>query len=105
MPPFLPSVLPLQRPLFRHYYKGADAVVFVIDSHDPERLDELNYDVIKPATGAEELSGAVFLFLANKVDLSHTVSVEEITERLGLQYLKHTWSECVCGRGGRREGG
>ncbi|XP_070206837.1 uncharacterized protein [Littorina saxatilis] len=80
------------RPLFRHYYKGADAVVFVIDSHDPERLDELNYDVIKPAMTAEELSGAIFLFLANKVDLSHTISVEEITERLGLQYLKHTWN-------------
>ncbi|KAL8571181.1 hypothetical protein ACOMHN_010642 [Nucella lapillus] len=80
------------RPLFRHYYKGADAVVFVIDSHDPERLDELNYDVLKPAMGAEELREAVFLFLANKVDLSHTVTVEEITERLGLQYLKHTWN-------------
>ncbi|XP_076451354.1 uncharacterized protein LOC143287294 [Babylonia areolata] len=80
------------RPLFRHYYKGADAVVFVIDSHDPERLDELNHDVLKPATGAEELKEAVFLFLANKVDLSHTVTTEEITERLGLQYLKHTWN-------------
>lgn len=80
------------RPLFRHYYKGADAVVFVIDSHDPERLDELNYDVIKPAVGAEELSSAVFLFLANKIDLSHTLSTEDISERLGLRYLKHTWN-------------
>jgi GTPase SAR1 family protein len=82
-----------QRPLFRHYYKGADAVVFVIDSHDPERLDELNYDVIKPAVAAEELKEAVFLFLANKVDLSHTMAVPEIVQKLGLQYLKHTWSK------------
>ncbi|PVD35571.1 hypothetical protein C0Q70_02534 [Pomacea canaliculata] len=80
------------RPLFRHYYKGADAVVFVIDSHDPERLDELNYDVIKPAISAEELSSAIFLFLANKIDLSNTLSVKDISERLGLQYLKHTWN-------------
>ncbi|KAK0063677.1 ADP-ribosylation factor 1 [Biomphalaria pfeifferi] len=79
------------RPLFRHYYKGADAVVFVIDSHDPERLDELNYDVIKPAMNAEELTSAVFLFLANKIDLPDTMSVEEISERLGLKYLKHPW--------------
>ncbi|CAL1527236.1 unnamed protein product, partial [Lymnaea stagnalis] len=79
------------RPLFRHYYKGADAVVFVIDSHDPERLDELNYDVIKPAVNAEELTSAVFLFLANKIDLPDTMSVEEIAERLGLKYLKHPW--------------
>ncbi|CAG5126533.1 unnamed protein product [Candidula unifasciata] len=79
------------RPLFRHYYKGADAVVFVIDSHDPERLDELNYDVIKPAVSAEELTNAVFLFLANKTDLPETMTTEEIAEKLGLRYLKHPW--------------
>ncbi|XP_059167418.1 uncharacterized protein LOC131949591 [Physella acuta] len=79
------------RPLFRHYYKGADAVVFVIDSHDPERLDELNYDVIKPAVNAEELTSAVFLFLANKIDLPDTMSVDEISDKLGLKCLKHPW--------------
>ena len=82
-----------QRPLFRHYYKGADAVVFVIDSHDPERLDELNYDVIKPAVAAEELMGAVFLFLANKADLAASLGANEIAERLGLKTLKHSWGE------------
>ncbi|CAG5131705.1 unnamed protein product [Candidula unifasciata] len=81
------------RPLFRHYYKGADAVVFVIDSHDRERLDELNYDVIKPAVGAEELTNAVFLFLANKMDLADTMSIEEISEKLSLRFLKHPWGD------------
>ncbi|XP_041377509.1 ADP-ribosylation factor 3-like [Gigantopelta aegis] len=80
------------RPLFRHYYKGADAVVFVIDSKDHERLDELNYDVIKPAVAAEELAHSIFLFLANKMDLANTMTVDEITDKLGLKHLKHTWN-------------
>ncbi|XP_071109506.1 ADP-ribosylation factor 3-like [Haliotis cracherodii] len=80
------------RPLFRHYYKGTDAVVFVIDSHDRERLDELNYDVIKPAIAADELSNAVFLFLANKMDLENTMTVDEISDKLGLKNLRHPWN-------------
>ncbi|KAK6177126.1 hypothetical protein SNE40_015292 [Patella caerulea] len=80
------------RPLFRHYYKGADAVVFVIDSKDRERLDELNYDVIKPAIAAEELKESIFLFLANKMDLEDTMTIEEISDKLGLKNLKHPWN-------------
>ncbi|OWF45432.1 ADP-ribosylation factor 1-like [Mizuhopecten yessoensis] len=80
------------RPLFRHYYKGTEAVVIVIDSHDKERLDELNHDVIKPALQAEELSSACFLFLANKCDMEPHMSSEEIHDRLGLRQLKHTWN-------------
>ncbi|ESO90435.1 hypothetical protein LOTGIDRAFT_164018 [Lottia gigantea] len=80
------------RPLFRHYYKGSDAVVFVIDSHDRERLDELNYDVIKPAVAAEELKESIFLFLANKNDLENNMTTEEIVDKLGLKNLKHKWN-------------
>ncbi|XP_014771265.2 ADP-ribosylation factor 1 [Octopus bimaculoides] len=82
----------IQRPLFRHYYKGTDAVVFVIDSADRERLDELSFDVIRPAFLAEELSSAVFLFLANKQDLPEAMTVEEITDKLSLKNLKHVWN-------------
>ena len=67
--------------------------MFVIDSHDPERLDELNYDVIKPAINAEELTSSVFLFLANKIDLPNTISTDEIVDRLGLKNLKHAWGK------------
>lgn len=80
------------RPLFRHYYKGTDAVVFVIDSADRERLDELSYDVIRPAFVAEELANAVFLFLANKQDLPEAMTVDEITDKLSLKNLKHNWN-------------
>lgn len=87
------SILILQRPLFRHYYKGTDAIVFVIDSSDADRIEELSYDVIKPALQSEDLANCVLLFLANKQDLEKKMSVVEITNKLGLKSLRHTWSK------------
>lgn len=80
------------RPLFRHYYKGTDAVVMVIDSSDRERLEELYCDVLKPALHAEELAHSLFLFLVNKRDLPDTMDKEEVTMKLNLNSVKHTWS-------------
>jgi len=82
-----------QRSLFRHYYKGTEAVVIVVDSHDKERLDELYYDVIKPCLASEELSNACFLFLANKCDIEPHMSIDEISDHLSLRTIKHTWSK------------
>ncbi|XP_052820030.1 ADP-ribosylation factor 1-like [Mya arenaria] len=79
------------RPLFRHYYKGTDAVVMVIDGADSERLEELYCDVIKPALHAEELAHSIFLFLVNKRDLPECLSAEEVADKLNLKALKHSW--------------
>ena len=84
---------PFQRPLFRHYYKGTDAVVIVIDTADVHRLDELYCDVLKPALLAEELANSVFLFLANKKDLPDTIGMEDLATVLNLKAVKHTWSK------------
>ena len=73
--------------------------MFVIDSQDPERLDELNYDVVKPAVGSEELTSAVFLFLANKMDLPSTMTTDQIADRLGLRFLKHPWGKWMMSLG------
>ena len=86
-----------QRPLFRHYYKGTDAVVIVIDTADVHRLDELYCDVLKPALLAEELANSVFLFLANKKDLPDTIGMEDLVAVLNLKAVKHTWSKLIIG--------
>lgn len=83
-----------QRPLFRHYYKGTDAVVVVVDSSDRERVEELYCDVLKPALHAEELANSVFLFLVNKRDLSDTMDKEEVSVKLNLKSVKHIWRKC-----------
>ena len=80
------------RPLYRHYYQGTSALIWVIDSNDKERMapdtydfsntvkEEL-YDTIK----SEELKNVALLIFANKQDLKDALSVKEIKKRLELE--------------------
>lgn len=80
------------RPLIRFYYKGTDAVIFVLDRSDEERMDELYHDILLPANLSHELDQAVYLILANKSDLNDVMSMEDITEKLRLNQLKRVWN-------------
>ncbi|XP_015372025.1 PREDICTED: ADP-ribosylation factor-like protein 1 [Diuraphis noxia] len=76
------------RPYWRCYYSNTDAVVYVIDSVDRERMgiakDELMY-MLKE----EELNGAILTILANKQDVEGCMNVTEIHQALGLDSLKN----------------
>eukprot|EP01084_Bolivina_argentea_P076722 139077_1 len=89
------------RPLWRHYYAGTEAIIFVIDSNDRQRLispdgnDETNigYDY-SSANGLMhtllqelELRECVWLFYANKQDLPNALTVYEIKKRLNLNKI------------------
>jgi ADP-ribosylation factor protein 1 len=72
------------RQLWKHYYDGANAIIYVIDSNDRERmgpakgeLDRLLHD---PA-----LAGASLLVLCNKQDLPQRLKPADIIEILGLR--------------------
>merc|ERR1712154_628626 len=71
------------RPLWRHYYKDTDAVIFVVDSNDRERIDNES-GMYESMPASEELQNSVLLVLANKQDLPNAMSVNEVTERLSL---------------------
>lgn len=82
--------------------------MYVVDSNDRERMGEVR-DELWRSLAEEELKSALFLIMANKQDLPNAMSVEEVTETLGLHKIRdHQWrklqSVClsVC-RG--REGG
>merc|ERR1711876_101957 len=85
------------RPLWRHYYKGTDAIIFVVDSNDVERIDDSSGKNINMAASEElhsmlqdnELRDAVLLVLANKQDLPQAMSVDEVTERLSLNSIRN----------------
>jgi ADP-ribosylation factor 1/2 len=98
------------RPLWRYYYNGSNAIIFVIDSSDTERLDlkgmeqafnrkkavDSSSDISKTAAEElaklleeDELRDAALLILANKQDLPHAMSVAEITERLELHKIRN----------------
>merc|ERR1712146_615277 len=76
------------RPLWRHYYTGADAVIFVVDANDRDRI-EVARDELHKLMGAEELRDATLLTFANKVDLPNSMSAAEIKEKMNLHAFRH----------------
>ena len=74
------------RALWRLYYKGTQAVIFVVDSRDESRLDIAREDLHRMLT-EQDLWDSPLLVLANKQDLPYALSVREITERLQLSRL------------------
>ncbi|EEY53693.1 ADP-ribosylation factor family [Phytophthora infestans T30-4] len=71
------------RPLWRFYYEGADAVVFVIDSADRYRIDEAVQELHRVFED-DALRDCKLLVLANKQDHPGCMNVEELREKLAL---------------------
>ncbi|CAF0732929.1 unnamed protein product [Didymodactylos carnosus] len=72
------------RVLWRHYYQNTNALVFVVDSHDRDRLEEAKGELHK-MTSDEDLKDIPLLILANKQDLPNAVNKTELIEKLGLE--------------------
>ena len=58
------------RLLWRHYYLNTNGIIFVVDSANPERLQEAR-ESLKTFETEEELLDVPILILANKNDLHH----------------------------------
>ncbi|KAJ9579625.1 hypothetical protein L9F63_004704 [Diploptera punctata] len=78
------------RPLWKHYYLNTQAVVFVIDSSNHDRLAEAHSELAK-LMSEKELKDASLLILANKQDVPGCATIEELTEQFALYKL-------CCGR-------
>ena len=76
------------RPLWRHYYQNTQAVIFVVDSNDKERVGEASEELQKMLR-EDELREAALLVLANKQDLPNAMSVAEVTDKLGLHSMRN----------------
>lgn len=72
------------RSLWKHYYDGANAVIFVIDSNDRNRLPDAKEE-IEGLLREPMLNGAVLLVLCNKQDLPQRVTPAEIVESFGFR--------------------
>ena len=75
------------RPYWRCYYPKTNAIVFVIDSTDKERLDIAKQELFF-LIKEEDLKGVPIAILANKQDLEGALSDIEISEMLGLSDIK-----------------
>lgn len=79
------------RPLWRHYFAGTQALIFVIDSSDRERVEEARTELMRIITD-REMKDVVLLVFANKSDLPKAMDPEEVTDKLGLAKLRErTW--------------
>jgi small GTP-binding protein len=75
------------RPLWRHYYDGTDAIIFVVDSNDRERIETVT-DELHKMLQFQELDKACLLVLANKQDLPNSMTAAEIMQKMGVDKLR-----------------
>ncbi|XP_064223309.1 ADP-ribosylation factor 4 isoform X1 [Aotus nancymaae] len=79
------------RPLWKHYFQNTQGLIFVVDSNDRERIQEVA-DELQKMLLVDELRDAVLLLFANKQDLPNAMAISEMTDKLGLQSLRNrTW--------------
>ncbi len=80
------------RPYWRCYYANTDAIIYVVDSTDTERLGIAKKELFA-MLDEKELKDSILLVFANKQDMSTAMKVEEISEKLSLSKIKNrTWT-------------
>ena len=75
------------RTLWQHYFDNSQGVMFVVDSADRDRIEEVK-ETLDRLMHDETLAGVPLLVFANKQDLPQAMSVPELTERLQLSTLR-----------------
>jgi len=91
------------RPLWRHYFQNAQAIIFVIDSHDTDRFLCAQKELHKILTD-EYLKNIPLLLLANKTDMQPMCNLNSLTQVLKMDRLiNHPWyiqpSSAISGEG------
>ncbi|GJN00295.1 hypothetical protein PR202_ga17716 [Eleusine coracana subsp. coracana] len=82
------------RPLWRQYLSNSDALIYVVDSMDRDRIGVAREEfqaIIKDPL----MLNSVILVLANKQDQKEAMSPSEVGQRLGLYDLKNRTSRVV----------
>ena len=74
------------RPFWRHHYTGTQAVVYVVDANDEDRIAQSG-DELHAMLADRELRFACVLVLANKADLPYAVSDAMLRRQMRLDQL------------------
>ena len=76
------------RPYWRLYYQNTDAVIFVVDSSDKERMETCRQELFS-MLDEEEMANAALLILANKQDIQGALTEAQVGEALGVEKIKN----------------
>ena len=80
------------RPYWRCYYANTDAVIYVVDSVDRDRVSTAKEELMAMLE-EDELKDASLLVFANKQDMHGAMSSAEVSDALGLSTLMNRqWS-------------
>ena len=74
------------RILWKHYFTNAQALMYVVDSSDVERLEEVR-ETLHNLCSDEELFGVPILIFANKQDIA-LIGSKELRTKLGIYEIK-----------------
>nr|CDJ90934.1 unnamed protein product [Haemonchus contortus] len=75
------------RSLWKHYFRGTQGLIFVVDSADRERT-EVAREEIHSIIRDPELQDAQLLIFANKQDLPNAMTTVEMTKALQLEKVR-----------------
>ena len=80
------------RPYWRCYYANTDAVIYVVDSVDRDRVSTAKEELMAMLE-EDELKDASLLVFANKQDMAGAMTAAEVSDALGLSTLMNRqWS-------------
>ena len=74
------------RPLWRHHLTGTQGLVYVIDSNDSERVKKAAEELHKIMLD-HAMRNACLLVYANKADLPHALTPDQVRDQLQLEAL------------------
>ena len=74
------------RQLWHHYFQGNNALIYVLDSTDVERMEEAK-QALELVLSSDDMIGIPVLVLANKQDIAR-LSVKEISDKLSLNRMQ-----------------
>ncbi|CEG44697.1 arl1-family small gtpase [Plasmopara halstedii] len=80
------------RPYWRCYYPNTDAIIYVVDSADVDRLNIAKQE-LHAMLEEEELKDSILLVFANKQDQKGALNAAQISEAMGLSDIRNRqWS-------------
>ncbi len=75
------------RSLWFHYFQGSQGLIYVVDANDRERIDLACEELKKSLNDPSMDQCESVLILANKMDLPHSLTVDQIVEKMDVYNL------------------